>query len=53
MVLVGNLANGCNKLPPNSLKYGPKLNGDNGYRLVVGSSQESGYEPGKIYNCMW
>ncbi|CRK89994.1 CLUMA_CG003720, isoform A [Clunio marinus] len=40
----------CKKLPPKTLNYGRKQSGDNGYRLVVGSKENEGYEPGKIYN---
>lgn len=40
----------CKKIPPKTLNHGKKQNGDNGYRLVIGSNPK-GYEPGKIYNC--
>lgn len=41
----------CKKVPPKSLNHGRKQSGDNGYRLVIGNNP-TGYEPGKIYNCM-
>jgi hypothetical protein len=46
--LVAVHASGCNNVP--MVPHGPKVSGDNGYRLIVGG-EPSGYEPGKTYNC--
>lgn len=52
ITLLINLVCACTKKPLSNLNGGRKKSGDNGYRLVIGSNPDEGYEAGKTYNCM-
>lgn len=52
ITLLINLVGACTKKPLSNLNGGRKKSGDNGYRLVIGSNPDEGYEAGKTYNCM-
>lgn len=48
LVVVASIASACDKRPPDDAK--PRKRGDNGYKLLIGTTPISGYQPGKVYN---